>query len=153
MMDALTEMGANQASQAKAGGKNQFAELSSEEFIKNLVTELTTQDPFEPNDSAQILEQLSSLRNIESQMNLQDQLKNLVLQNQVSQASGLIGKMVRGMTDENNRVEGVVTSVRIADGKAMLELDTGQRVPMSRVETIANKQGEAASAESFGQLV
>ncbi|MEX2672953.1 MAG: flagellar hook capping FlgD N-terminal domain-containing protein [Phycisphaeraceae bacterium] len=152
MMDALDMLGANQASAAAAGGeRNKFAELSSEEFMKILVTELTTQDPMEPNDSAQILEQLSSLRNIESQMDLQDQLQNLVLQNQVSQASGLIGNMVRGLNEQNDRVEGVVTSVRVSEGNAMLELDTGQRLPMSRVEMISQKP--TSSADTFDQLV
>jgi len=104
------------------------------------VTELTNQDPFKPNDSAQILEQLSSLRNIESQMSLQKQLQSLVLQNQIAQASGLIGKAVQGLDDQNNRVWGVVTSVRVADGKALLELDTGRTLPMGRVELIAQPQ-------------
>ncbi|MEX0655198.1 MAG: flagellar hook capping FlgD N-terminal domain-containing protein [Phycisphaeraceae bacterium] len=151
-MDVMDVMGAGGGGGAAATAKNAFASLDSEEFIKILVTELTTQDPFEPNDSAQVLEQLSSLRNIESQMDLQDQLKNLVLQNQVSQASGLIGKMVQGMDEQNNRIEGVVTSVRVADGQAMLELDTGRRLSMGRVEIIANKPASEAT-DSFGQLV
>lgn len=119
---------------------SRFDELTSEEFVKILVTELTNQDPFKPNDSAQILEQLSSLRNIESQMSLQKQLQSLVLQNQIAQASGLIGKAVQGLDDQNNRVWGVVTSVRVADGKALLELDTGRTLPMGRVELIAQPQ-------------
>lgn len=119
---------------------SRFDELTSEEFVKILVTELTNQDPFKPNDSAQILEQLSSLRNIESQMSLQKQLQSLVLQNQIAQASGLIGKAVQGLDDQNNRVWGVVTSVRVADGQALLELDTGRTLPMGRVELITQPE-------------
>lgn len=155
MVDALEMLGSSQAGQAKAGGDvNKFAELSSEEFMDILVTELTTQDPMDPNDSEQILEQLSSIRNIESQMSLQDQLENLVLQNQVSQASGLIGNLVRGLDDQNNRIEGVVTSVRVSDGKAVLELDTGQRLPMSRVEMISQRSESSSGSDGgLGQLL
>jgi flagellar basal-body rod modification protein FlgD len=119
-------------------GPNRFAELSSGEFVKILVTELTNQDPFQPNDSAAILEQLSSLRSIESQNTLQSKLEDLVLQNQISQAGGLIGKVVQGLTESNDRIEGVVTAVRVVEGKAHLELDTGRTLPISRVEAIAN---------------
>lgn len=128
--------GAQASNAATASGK--FGELSSDEFVRILVTELTNQDPFEPNDSAQVLEQLSSLRNIESQMSLQEQLENLVTQNQIAQASGMVGKVVQGLDMNNNRIAGVVTSVRVSDGQALLELDTGQTLHMDRVEQITN---------------
>ena len=124
---------------------NRFAELESTEFIKVLVQELSNQDPFEPHDSAQIPEQLSSLRNIESQATLQEQIKNLVLQNEVAQAGGMIGRMVEGLDENGSRIDGVVTSVRVKDGKAVLELDTGKQLPMSRVERIAD-QNDTTSA-------
>jgi flagellar basal-body rod modification protein FlgD len=114
-----------------------FGELSSEEFIKILITELTNQDPFQPNDSAAILEQLSSLRNIESQTSLQDKLEDLVLSNSIAQAGGMIGKVVEGLDLSNNNVSGQVTAVRIVDGKAILELDTGVPLPLDRVTGIS----------------
>lgn len=125
---ALTETGA-------------FGQLKSEDFIKVLLTELTTQDPFDPQDSSALLEQLSSLRSIESQLSLQHGLEDLVLQNQVSAAGGLIGKLVSGLDSLNNTVEGLVTSVRVQDGQAILELDSGKTLAMDRVSGIALPQG------------
>lgn len=136
---------ASQPSQGVSG--NRFGDLESGEFIKILTSELTNQDPFEPNDSAQVLEQLSSLRNIESQSALQDQLESLVLQNQIAQASGMIGKEVQGLDEQNRRLAGEVVSVRVQEGKAVLELDTGQTLSMSRVERIT---GEPAPAGQGG---
>ncbi|MFP4145473.1 MAG: flagellar hook capping FlgD N-terminal domain-containing protein [Phycisphaeraceae bacterium] len=136
---------ASQPSQGVSG--NRFGDLESGEFIKILTSELTNQDPFEPNDSAQVLEQLSSLRNIESQSALQDQLESLVLQNQIAQASGMIGKEVQGLDEQNRRLAGEVVSVRVQEGKAVLELDTGQTLSMSRVERIT---GEPAAAGQGG---
>ncbi|MFW6058564.1 MAG: flagellar hook capping FlgD N-terminal domain-containing protein [Phycisphaeraceae bacterium] len=130
----------------QAGGTNKFAELSSSEFVKVLVKELANQDPFDPQDSSKILEQLSSLRNIESQTQLQDQLKNLVLQNELAQASGLIGKTVQGLDASNNRIDGVVASVRVQEGKAILELDTGKQLPMTRLERITGGERATESA-------
>jgi len=119
---------------SRAGG---FSDLSSDEFIKVMLTELSNQDPFEPQDSGALLEQLSSLRNIESQLSLQEQLEDLVLQNQVSAAGGLIGKVVSGLDNNNTQASGLVTSVRVQDGKAILELDSGRSLPMDRVVEIS----------------
>lgn len=119
--------------------KNRFGEMSSEDFMKILVQELTNQDPLAPNDTKQVLEQLSSLRNIESQMDLQKSLESLVGQNQVAQASGMIGKVVEGLDTSDKKINGQVTSVRIVDGRAVLELDTGKSLPMDRVTKIAPK--------------
>lgn len=130
--------GASSLTSASSSGA--FGELDSGEFIKILLSELTNQDPFEPQDSSAMLEQLSTLRNIESQLSLQDQLHDLVLQNQVSSAGGLIGKSVTGLDDNNFSIEGLVTSVRVQDGKAFLELDTGHTVSIDRVTRIADAQ-------------
>lgn len=123
----------------KKSGAGRFGELGSDEFIKILMTELTNQDPLSPNDSKAILEQLSSLRNIEGQLSLQESLESLVSQNQIAQAGGLIGKSIEGLDTENKKVNGIVTSVRIVDGAAVLELDSGKSLPMDRVTNIANK--------------
>ncbi len=139
------------AAQAAGGAKlnNRFSDISSEEFVKILVTELTQQDPLQPNDTGAILEQLSSLRNIESQISLQDQLEALVLQNQIAQAGGLIGKKVEGLDGSDNKITGHVTAVRIVDGEAVLELDSGKQLPMNRVTRMTEKAagGEAGVAQ------
>ncbi|GAB4107994.1 MAG: hypothetical protein Kow00105_13220 [Phycisphaeraceae bacterium] len=134
---AIGGIAASQVAQSNTGN-NAFAELSSEEFVNILVTELTQQDPFEPNDSAAILEQLSSLRNIESQINLQDQLKTMVDQNAISSASGLIGQRVAGLTADNRSVNGIVRSVVIENGKPILKLDDGTRLEASRLTDVEN---------------
>src|SRR5690606_13766382 len=100
---------------------------------------LSNQDPFQPQDSGALLEQLSSLRNIESQLPLQQKLETLVRQNETAAAGGLIGKKVEGLDAGNNAVSGLVTSVRVQDGKTLLELDSGRMVPMKRVTKIADQ--------------
>jgi len=120
-----------------ATGVNRFAELSSEDFLRVLFTELQNQDPLEPTDSSKLLEQLSSLRNIESQMSLQDQLTSLVLQNQIASAGNMIGKLVEGLDGLNDRASGLVTSVRVEHDQVILELDNGRALEMSRVTAIA----------------
>jgi len=130
---------ANQATEQGQGSKanrNAFANLESGEFMNILVKQLTSQNPTNPEDSSQILKQLSSIRTIESQTQLQEKLEGLVSQNQVSKASGMIGKVITGLDPQGNEVEGRVTAVRVTDEGARLELDTGRTLGMDRVTRI-----------------
>ncbi len=120
---------------------NTFGNLSSADFMKIMMTELQSQDPLQPTDSSKILEQLSSLRNIESQLSLQQQLQSLVAQNQISAAGALIGKMVVGLDTTNTTVAGVVTSVLVQNGVPVLQLDSGKSLNMSGVTQIAPVTG------------
>jgi flagellar basal-body rod modification protein FlgD len=119
---------------------SRFNEMSSEDFIKIIFTELSNQDPFQPNDSAALLQQLNSIRSIESDIKLQDQLKNLVFENQLSSARAMIGKFIGGLTDDNNRVAGFVVSVIRQGDNVNLELDNGWIVPIKGVETVIDPE-------------
>jgi len=129
------------AAQSQQGQQNPYAQMESGEFVNLLVQQMSNQDPMNPEDSTKVLEQLSNVRNIESQMQLQDKLESLVLQSEVSKASGLIGRTVQGVDARNDRVEGQVTAVRVQDDKATLELDSGKTLAMDRVTMIS--QGDA----------
>ncbi len=128
------------------GTNRGFAELSSEEFIKVLVTELQNQDPLDPQDTTALLEQLSSLRNIESQTSLQDELADLVKQNQVSAAGNMIGKVVQGIDTTNTNATGIVTSVRVTSEGVFLELDNGRTMSMNQVTAITDPLPESAGS-------
>ena len=123
---------------ATSASSNAFGSMSSEDFIKILTQQLANQDPFEPQDSQALLEQLSSLRTVESQISLSDNIAELVLQNQVATAGGLIGKSVEGKDGNNNAVDGLVTAVRVQEGQAILELDSCKSLPMERVTRIVD---------------
>ncbi len=109
-------------------GNSRMADLTSEEFVQIIVTELQNQDPFNPSDTNAMLEQISSIRDIESQLDLQQRLEALVEQNEVSSASGLIGQFVSGLSESLQQTEGIVESIRIEDGKPVLMVNTGAGV-------------------------
>ncbi|TVQ61145.1 MAG: hypothetical protein EA378_09875 [Phycisphaerales bacterium] len=123
----------------KTSGTNGFDALSSEQFMKIVLTELSQQDPFEPQDTSALIQQLSDLRSIESNEALGRQLGALVAQNELASAAGLIGKIVSGLDTNNTRVIDYVVSVtRTADG-AILNLQDGARVKMSQVDEIVTE--------------
>lgn len=122
----------------QASAPNGFAELSSGEFLQIILSELSNQDPLAPNDTAAILEQLSSIRNIESQVALEGKLDALVTQNAVAAGSRMIGSYVKGLNNLNNPVEGLVESMSVQNGKPILNLSDGTALPAERVTEVTD---------------
>lgn len=119
-----------------ASNVNRFSELTSEDFVKIMFTELQNQDPLKPNDSNALLQQFSSLRSIESDLALQKNLQDVVKQGQLSTAGGLIGKKIQGYTEQFDAVEGVVKSVSQSDDGPVMNLANGWRVPFKNIASI-----------------
>ncbi len=120
--------------------QSRFSDLSSEDFIKIIFTELSNQDPFKPNDSGALLDQLNSIRSIESDLNLTKKFEALVFQNKMSSAGSMIGNFVGGLTKDFNRVAGFVVSVIRQGDEISLELDTGEFIPFDQLETLIDPQ-------------
>ena len=113
-----------------------FNQMSSEDFIRVIFTELANQDPLSPSDSSELLDQMNSIRSIESDLQMMNKLESLVFENQLSSASSMIGNFVGGLTPEGLRVGGHVLSVVRQGGEVALELDSGWFLPLDGVETI-----------------
>ena len=125
---------------AESTTTSRFEELSSEDFIRIIFTELSNQDPFEPNDSSALLEQLNSIRSIESDLQLQDRLENLVTQNQLASAGSLVGTFVSGLTADLARADGLVIGISRNGEQVNLDLDNGYQIPMNQLETVLDPQ-------------
>lgn len=117
-------------------GANGFSDLSSGEFLQIILSEMSNQDPLAPNDTAAILEQLSSIRNIETQTQLDEQLQSLVTQNSISTSANFIGQFVSGLDANNNKAEGIVESLSVRDGKPVLNLAGGKELAGDRVTEV-----------------
>lgn len=145
-----TSLLGSSSSATTSTGKNKFSELSSEEFVKIMFTELSNQDPLKPNDSNQLLEQMSNLRSIQSNIDLQTKLSDVVSQNQLSTAGALLGKKVRGITEEGEPVEGVVKSVSQTKDGPVFNLPNGIRLPFKQVSEMLDSTPAATTAPATG---
>jgi flagellar basal-body rod modification protein FlgD len=112
-------------------------ELKSEDFIKMMITQLQNQDPMEPAKNGELLAQMSQIGQLQSSTAVQEGLKGMVLQNQIGSAGNLIGKTVQGLDAKNEPVTGLVNSVRVESDGVYLELDSGKKLALGRVTSIA----------------
>ena len=145
----MSQLTAASAAPAPPPLKSRFNDMSSEEFMKIIFTELQQQDPFKPNDSSALLEQLNSIRSIESDIQMGEKLESIVFQNQLSSAGGLIGKRVGGLSTENTRVAGTVKSVSRVGDQIGLLLHNNWVIPMDNVEYI-DQQPSTGTGSSGG---
>jgi len=117
---------------------NSFADLNSEDFFKLLVTQITNQDPLEPTSNEEMLQQISSIRNIELSTTLTDSLRALTGQQHFASASSLIGQYVTGPAAAGGEpIAGMVAGVRFeSGGQAILQLSDGTELSLEQVGTI-----------------
>lgn len=137
-MDALSAV---QNTSSKSAGTNGFSALSSDEFSKIIFSELSHQDPLAPNDTNALLQQISTLRSIQSDTDLSDHLGNLVSQNQFASAATLIGKRVGGVSENNGRVEDTVTGVTRTSQGPLLTLAGGAQIRMTNLDQVFGVDG------------
>ncbi len=73
-------------------------------------------------DDQQFTTQLTQFQTIKKLEDIETGIKALLDVQQLTQASGLIGKVVEGLSNDGQKVSGVVTEVSIVDGVAVLKV-------------------------------
>jgi flagellar basal-body rod modification protein FlgD len=147
-MSALSSASALASSPLAASGENvqdRYSALTSGDFLKIMLQELSRQDPLKPNDTGALVEQMASIREIQSDLDMSKKLESVVSQSELASAGSLIGARVSGVTETGRRVTGVVDSVsRTADGPV---LSIGpNRLPFSRLDRIEQITATSQSA-------
>ncbi len=141
-----TSVTSKQSATATNSSATGTSSLSGEDFFKLLIAELTNQDPLEPTSNQDLLNQISSIRDIELSTSLSESLGALTEQQRFSSVSSLIGQFVMAddVGDGTGPVAGVVSAVRFdAAGKATLELSDGTSLSVDQVDSVMTPQGAA----------
>jgi flagellar hook assembly protein FlgD len=105
------------------GQHNTLNDLDLDTFLKLMITELQNQDPLNPLDNSEMLAQINQMREIGSTDKLTSTLDSVLLGQNISSSTNLIGEDVNAVSDDNQAVSGTVTRVSIEDGKPKLHLD------------------------------
>ena len=136
-----------------AGTSQSAADLSGDDFFKLLITQLTNQDPLEPTSNQELLQQISSIRDIELSTTLTESLQRLAGQQQFGSASTLIGQYVTSVPGADGNVHaGVVVGVKFdSSGQPTLQLSTGVELAMNQLASIVSPI--QASEAMVGDLV
>src|SRR5581483_8597354 len=85
--------------------------LKMQDFLKLMITELQNQDPTNPMDNSQIMQEIGQMQSISSTTQLNTTLNSLMLGQGLNAASGMISKTITGLDDGGNPAAGTVDSV------------------------------------------
>ena len=106
------------------GASNSIENLDLDVFLTLMLEELQNQDPLDPMDNDQLLNQIGQIREISANDKLTETLDSVLLGQNVSTAANLIGTEVEALTDRGQRVVGAVQQVSINEGEPILTLAT-----------------------------
>jgi flagellar basal-body rod modification protein FlgD len=106
--------------------------LGKDDFLKLLMTQLSNQDPLKPLEDKEFIAQLAQFNSLEQMVKVNDSLTQLGLSLGLSQASTMIGKAIVAKT-ATGQIAGMVSAVKLTDGKPLLVLDDGTDVEMANV--------------------
>jgi flagellar basal-body rod modification protein FlgD len=110
--------------------------LSQRDFLKLLVTQMTSQDPLKPTDSQDLLSQMTQFSTLNANTTMQAQLAQMQALNQFSQAGSLLGKQVTLQVDDTI-AQGVVTGVDTS-GNVPQIIVNGHSYSLAQVLSVAN---------------
>ena len=121
-------------------------------FLQILTTQLKNQDPTSPMDNAEMIQQLTSLSQIQESASLNKKLGSLLSlqeivagQNAFTQSAALVGKNVKFVDPTSKKeMSGIVYEVNLADGALTLSIN-GKDVPMSSIIGITSAENASDS--------
>lgn len=90
--------------------------LGQGDFLKLLVTQMTSQDPLNPQKDTDFIAQMAQFSALEQSKTMQADIARLRTQQEVLQASALLGQTVEVQVNSEIRAIGVVTAVRLENG-------------------------------------
>jgi flagellar basal-body rod modification protein FlgD len=88
-------------------------DLDIDQFLQLMITELTNQDPLNPMDNTQLVQQIGEIRQISATTQLSETLLSVQSGQALTTASSLIGKKVTALTDDQQNITGKVDKVTV----------------------------------------
>lgn len=106
--------------------RNPIQTLGQEDFIKILVTQLTTQDPMNPQKDSEFIGQMAQFSQLESSKSMTSELQTLRTQQDFLKANSLLGRQVQfdDGSGESTGYIGSVSGLEVVNGEPLLSVGT-----------------------------
>ncbi|HEV8637859.1 MAG TPA: flagellar hook capping FlgD N-terminal domain-containing protein [Chloroflexota bacterium] len=131
---------------SKASNGKDPSELGKDEFMKLLMAQLQHQDPMKPMDDQAFIAQIAQFNSLDQLTALNTAIGSLLQAQQLTEASGMIGKVVTALDADGKNVTGAVTAAGVEDGKAMLHIGA-TKVRLDKVTAVAADAASMPAAE------
>ncbi len=109
--------------------------LGQDDFLKLLVTQMTSQDPLNPVSNAEFITQMAQFSALEETRAMESDISQMRTQQQLLQASALLGQTVQVQATADTTATGIVTAVQVDSGTPKIVIG-GTAYDLSQVLTI-----------------
>jgi flagellar basal-body rod modification protein FlgD len=92
---------------------NDLRSVDLSKFLDLMIAELQNQDPLNPLDNTQLIQQISQIREIGATNQLSETLSAMQTGQNLTAASSLIGKQVSALNDDGQNVQGTIDRVTV----------------------------------------
>jgi flagellar basal-body rod modification protein FlgD len=122
-------------------------DVNIDDFLNLMIAELQNQDPLNPMENDELIQQISQIREVGATEKLTETLDSVLLGQNIASATNLIGAEIDAISDDNERVTGSVKRVAIADGVPKLHLEEASGA------VVSDKPGDLAEGEYRYRIV
>jgi flagellar basal-body rod modification protein FlgD len=123
------------SSKSQNGSANSLDNIDISQFLQMMLTELQNQDPLNPMQNSQIMQELGQMQQITASNKLTSTLDGMALGQSLSNATSLIGKSIDGIDDSGNPAAGVVSKVSVSNSTAKVYVGS-QVVSLNNVQDV-----------------
>ena len=152
---ATGQPAAPQPATTSSGDSTGLGALDGDAFLKLFVAQLKYQNPMEPMDASQMMQQTSQFTQVETLQKPVQSQNTIMGYQQMSTATDLIGKSVTALVD-GVRTTGVVERVQVSSSGPILVMGD-QQIPLTEVVSVAaapaatpNASASTSSSSSSG---
>ena len=129
------------------GPTNSINDFDATSFLNLMIAELQNQDPLNPMENDELMAQIGQIREIEASDRLTETLEAVLLGQNISSATNLIGADIRALNDTGDWVEGNVSVVSIVNGQPELTLAVDPSA------SVANQTGNVETGNYIYEVV
>lgn len=120
---------------------NTYADMDSNQFMQLLLTELKYQDPLEPMESNQIMQQITQLNSLQELQSINGGIENLAENDELVEAASLIDTIVSYVSADGLVETGLVSGITRENEQTRLMIGE-DAVPLEEVLSIQSAAEE-----------
>jgi flagellar basal-body rod modification protein FlgD len=132
---------------------NPASQMGENDFLKLLVAQLQYQDPMNPTDNDQFMQEQAQFSTVEGINSLQTTMTSMQSQSELSSAVGLIGKQVSYLNSDGTTDTGVVSAVDTSsDGTTTVNVG-GANVDPTTITQVSDDPSATTDSQVLSELL
>ena len=135
-INGISELSSLQTSN-KITSQGTSSELGEDAFLKLLLAQLQNQDPLKPMEDKEFIAQLAQFNSLNQLTQMNKTLEELVTSLALGQGGSLIGKAVSGQVENGETITGLVSGLRLSNGKVLLDVE-GKSMPIETLRSVTS---------------